>query len=61
MKKIVLFFAILVITGTANSIAQEIAMQYVVTDCGTVHQIRSDASGTVALVAQYYWTLVDCG
>lgn len=34
--------------------------QFIITDCGTIHEIDADASPEEALKALDYWASVDC-
>lgn len=57
--KVLAFVAILFCMAT-YSIASSRMAQFVVTDCGTVHQIPDNASTDFAVSMQEYWTSVDC-
>lgn len=64
MKKVIAFFA-MAIVATVFSVeakSQECPpdAQYIITDCGTVHQIPTSSSEDFACVMVDFWTGVDC-
>ncbi|MDR0745016.1 MAG: hypothetical protein LBF17_00775 [Mediterranea sp.] len=59
MKKIILFVTIIVFTAVGG-VAAVMMPQYVVTDCGTVHQIPSGSSVELACALLDYWSDIDC-
>ncbi|MCI1246450.1 MAG: hypothetical protein LKG14_03560 [Prevotella sp.] len=63
MKKKLLVLMILGASTLAVSAAtkkSDIAAQYIITDCGTEHQIATNASPEDALRAIDYWSQQDC-
>lgn len=56
-KTLLLFF---LMCAPLGFILGGIAAQYVVTDCGTVHQISTNASSDHAVMMQEYYSLLDC-
>lgn len=57
MKKFFLCAVIALFTSVAYA---KVMPQYVITDCGTVHQIPSDATPDEACDWLDYWSSVDC-
>lgn len=57
MKKLFLCAAITLLTSAAN--AEEMP-QYIITDCGTIHQIPDNATTDEACDWVDYWSSVDC-
>lgn len=57
MKKILCIFALasIGIAGFAEHL-----YQFIVTECGTVHQIKDNATIDEAIDAIDYWTAIDC-
>lgn len=60
MKKKFLVLVIALICVTTYSIASERIAQFIVTECGTVHQIPDDSDINFAIDMLDYWTSVDC-
>lgn len=60
MKMRVLAFVAIVLCTATYSVASQKTAQYIVTDCGTVHQIPDNSSDKFAVAMQEYWTSVDC-
>lgn len=59
MKKFFICAAVALLAFVAD--AREEEPQFVITDCGTVHQIPDNATDDQALDLLDYWTETDCG
>ncbi len=59
MKKMFLFI-VLCMGIAAYTYAEKVAMQYIITDCGTVHQIPSNSTEDEALYEYFLYSTIDC-
>jgi hypothetical protein len=58
MKKIIL--SVVCVFAAASYAAAEVMPQFIITDCGTTHQIPSNSTEDEAVAWLDFWAAMDC-